>query len=97
MIDGGSAAASEIVAGALKEHNRAILVGEQTFGKGSVQELIPISKDTSLKITVAKWLTPNGNSISEEGLEPNIKISKDKESKDDTVLDRAVILLNTGK
>jgi len=97
LIDGGSASASEIVAGALKEHNRAILVGEQTFGKGSVQELIPISKDTSLKITVAKWLTPNGNSISEEGLEPNIKISKDKESKDDTVLDRAVILLNTGK
>ena len=65
LIDGGSASASEIVAGVMQDHGRAKLVGSQSFGKGSVQETIKITPDTLLKITVAKWLTPKGTSISE--------------------------------
>lgn len=98
LVNGGSASASEIVAGALKEHGIAKILGEKTYGKGSVQELIPISSDTSLKLTIARWLTPNGLSISESGLEPDIKVeqSKDDKEKDiDTQLEEAVkILLN---
>lgn len=75
LIDQGSASASEILAGALSEYDKAILIGEKTFGKGSVQELVPLTQDSSIKITVAKWYTPLGHSISESGLEPNIKIS----------------------
>lgn len=76
LVDGGSASASEIVAGALREHNIATLVGEKTFGKGSVQELIPVTDTTSLKVTVAHWLTPNGVSISTaQGIEPDVKVS----------------------
>ncbi len=71
LVDKGSASASEILAGALKEHGVADLVGEQTFGKGSVQELIAITDDTALKLTVAEWLTPNGVSISQAGLTPD--------------------------
>ena len=76
LIDGGSASASEIVAGALHEHDIAILIGTQSFGKGSVQELIPLSHDTALKLTIAQWLTPNGISISKEGLTPDIVVER---------------------
>lgn len=96
LVDGGSASASEILAGALKEHGIATLVGEKTYGKGSVQELVKITEDTSLKITVANWLTPNGVSISKEGLEPDIKIPitlKDYENKKDPQLEKAVEIL----
>ncbi|HDP36307.1 MAG TPA: PDZ domain-containing protein [Candidatus Atribacteria bacterium] len=74
LINGGSASASEIMAGALAEHQIATLIGEQTFGKGSVQELVSITDDTSLKFTIARWLTPNGHSISKEGLKPHIEV-----------------------
>lgn len=70
LVDQGSASAAEIMAGALAENNVAILVGQKTFGKGSVQELVPVTGDTSLKITIARWLTPNGLSISHNGLTP---------------------------
>jgi carboxyl-terminal processing protease len=96
LIDGGSASASEIVAGALQDHKRAVLVGSQSFGKGSVQEVIDITKDTLLKITVAKWLTPNGNSISEKGLTPDYEINiteRDLKDKKDPQMDKAVELL----
>ena len=76
LIDGGSASASEIVAGALRDHNRALVVGAQSFGKGSVQELFPLTKDTALKITIAKWLTPLGTSISAEGIVPDISFTE---------------------
>ena len=100
LVDGGSASASEILAGALSEHKLATLIGEQTYGKGSVQELVPVTDDTSLKITVAKWLTPNGISISLKGLAPDIKVSitkEDIENKKDPQLDRAISYLLTGK
>ncbi|MDD5318819.1 MAG: S41 family peptidase [Candidatus Pacebacteria bacterium] len=71
LIDGGSASASEIMAGALHEYGIVKLVGTQSFGKGSVQELIPLTSDTNLKVTVARWLTPNGFSISAQGLTPD--------------------------
>ncbi|MFA5736747.1 MAG: S41 family peptidase [Candidatus Paceibacterota bacterium] len=79
LIDQGSASASEILAGALSEHNKAILIGEKTFGKGSVQELVSLTDDSSIKITVAKWYTPNGHSISQSGLDPDIKVSLKEE------------------
>ncbi|MEI6528230.1 MAG: S41 family peptidase [bacterium] len=85
LVDGGSASASEILAGALQEQGKAKLVGVKTFGKGSVQELIPITKDTNLKVTIAKWLTPKGNSISESGLTPDFQVKMtDKDLKDGT-------------
>jgi len=74
LIDGGSASASEIVASALRDHGKAILIGEQSFGKGSVQELIPLTTDTSLKVTIARWLTPKGASISDGGITPDIVV-----------------------
>ena len=74
LVDEGSASASEIVAGALREHGVATLVGKNTFGKGSVQELIDITDETSLKVTIARWLTPKGQSISEGGLTPDVEV-----------------------
>lgn len=76
LINGGSASASEILAGALQEHGVATLIGETTFGKGSVQELVELPDGSSLKVTVARWLTPNGISISEGGLKPDIVITR---------------------
>lgn len=80
LVDRGSASAAEILAGALAEQGKATLVGEKTFGKGSVQELIPITDQTSLKITVARWLTPNGISISHEGLTPDVLVKVDEKA-----------------
>ncbi|USN87882.1 MAG: S41 family peptidase [Candidatus Nomurabacteria bacterium] len=76
LVDGGSASASEILAGALKEHKVATVIGTNTFGKGSVQELLNLDSGASLKVTVARWLTPEGKSISDGGLEPDIHISR---------------------
>ncbi len=75
LVNNGSASASEILAGALKEHGVAKLVGSTTFGKGSGQELVDITPDTSLKVTVARWLTPDGNSISEKGITPDVAVA----------------------
>ncbi|MBP9771746.1 MAG: S41 family peptidase [Candidatus Pacebacteria bacterium] len=97
LVDKGSASASEILAGALKEHGVAHLVGEQTFGKGSVQELIPITSDTALKLTVAEWLTPNGVSLSQAGLTPDYMVTlSDEDIKEgrDPQLERAVALFD---
>ena len=99
LVDGGSASASEILAGALQEHNVGVLIGEKTFGKGSVQELVDVTEDTSLKITIARWLTPNGISISNNGLMPDYEVditSEDLEADRDPQLDAALAFLNTG-
>lgn len=79
LINRGSASASEIVSGALKDHKRAILLGEKTFGKGSVQSIIPLKGNGALRLTTAKYYLPSGTSISETGVEPDILV---KESKD---------------
>ncbi len=76
LINKGSASASEIVSGALKDNLNTVLIGEKSFGKGSVQEVIDLPKGTSLKITVAKWLTPKGISINENGINPDIAIER---------------------
>lgn len=98
LIDEGSASASEIVAGALQENGVATLVGKNTFGKGSVQQLIDITDNTSLKVTIAKWLTPNGKSISDGGLTPDIEVELDVEEISDatpmdTQLQKAIEIL----
>ena len=79
LINKGSASASEIVAGALHDNKGVKLIGEKTFGKGSVQQVDELRFRTSLKITVAKWLTPKGRSISDEGIEPDIKVERTEE------------------
>ena len=76
LVDGGSASASEILAGALQDHDVATIIGAETFGKGSVQELVELSDGSSLKVTIARWLTPDGNSISNGGLTPDILIGR---------------------
>ncbi|OHB13909.1 MAG: hypothetical protein A3G05_00320 [Candidatus Zambryskibacteria bacterium RIFCSPLOWO2_12_FULL_45_14] len=96
LVDGGSASASEILAGALVEHGRAVLVGDKTFGKGSVQELVNITSETSLKVTIARWLTPNGLSISQNGITPEFVVKytpADREAKRDPQLDKAIEIL----
>ncbi len=95
LVDGGSASASEILAGALHDHNIATLVGTTTFGKGSVQELIKLTSQTSLKITIAKWFTPNRVSISDEGIDPDVLVEITPETKKgvDPQLEKAVELL----
>lgn len=93
LVDGGSASASEILAGALKEHHVATIIGAQTFGKGSVQELVNLDDGSSLKVTVARWLTPEGTSISEGGLTPDIIVERtpeDRLAEKDPQLDRAL-------
>lgn len=100
LVDKGSASASEILAGALSEHGKAKLVGEKTFGKGSVQELIPVTENTFIKLTIAKWLTPKGVSISDGGLTPNIEVKinkEDIEQNKDPQFDRAIDLLVKGQ
>jgi carboxyl-terminal processing protease len=76
LVDGGSASGSEIVAGALRDHGRATLMGERTFGKGSVQTVIPLRDGQALKLTTSRYFTPSGTSIHERGLEPDIVIRR---------------------
>lgn len=96
LVDEGSASASEIFAGALQEYGKATLIGNKTYGKGSVQQLIPITDTTSLKLTIAKWLTPNGVSLTGNGLDPDISVpvtKEDLEAKKDTQMQKAVEFL----
>ena len=99
MINYGSASASEIVAGALKDHKRAIILGENSYGKGSVQSIIPLRNKGAIRLTVAKYYLPSGKSISEVGVSPDIEINeKDDEfrikSETDNQLNYAIKLLN---
>lgn len=101
LVDGGSASASEIVAGALQEHGVAKLLGAQTYGKGSVQELIDLDNtEASLKVTIAQWYTPLGRSISDGGLQPDIEVSRTSQQMIDKVdpqLEAAIAWLNGNK
>ena len=99
LINYGSASASEIVAGALKDHKRAILLGENSFGKGSVQSIIPLKNDGAIRLTIAKYYLPSGKSISEVGVSPDIEISEESDefrikSETDNQLNYAIKLLN---
>ena len=74
LVNGGSASASEIVAGALQDHKRAVIMGQETFGKGSVQTIVPVNERTAVKLTTARYFTPNGRSIQAEGIVPDIEL-----------------------
>ena len=99
LINYGSASASEIVAGALKDHKRAILLGENSFGKGSVQSIIPLKNNGAIRLTVAKYYLPSGKSISEVGVSPDIEIGEETDdfkikTETDNQLNYAIKLLN---
>ena len=99
LINYGSASASEIVAGALKDHKRAILLGENSYGKGSVQSIIPLKNEGAIRLTVAKYYLPSGKSISEVGVSPDIEIEEETEefrikTETDNQLNYAIKLLN---
>ena len=99
LINYGSASASEIVAGALKDHKRAILLGENSYGKGSVQSIIPLKNDGAIRLTVAKYYLPSGKSISEVGVSPDIEIGEETDefrikTETDNQLKYAIKLLN---
>jgi carboxyl-terminal processing protease len=96
LINGGSASASEIVAGALRDYKRATLVGDQSFGKGSVQGLRDLSGGSSLKVTVAQWMTPGGDYIDNKGIAPDIEVELTREDINtnlDPQLDKAIELI----
>ena len=99
LINYGSASASEIVAGALKDHKRAILIGENSYGKGSVQSIIPLKNKGAIRLTVAKYYLPSGKSISEVGVSPDIEIDEENDdfkikTETDNQLNYAIKLLN---
>ncbi|MCX7928320.1 MAG: S41 family peptidase [Patescibacteria group bacterium] len=94
LINRGSASASEILAGALRDHGRAKLIGENSFGKGTIQEPVDLNGGGGLHVTVAKWLTPKGVWVNTTGLTPDIKISQDKQTEADEQLEEAVKFLS---
>ncbi len=100
LVDGGTASASEIVAGALQDYDRAMLIGEKTFGKGSVQLIYELSDTSRLHVTVAKWFTPKGNAIDGTGLTPDIEVlftEEDRTEGRDPQLERAISFLQNGE
>ena len=80
LVDGGTASASEIVAGALQDHKRAMVIGSQTFGKGSVQTILPLGNNAGLKLTTARYYTPSGRSIQAKGIEPDINVDDGRDT-----------------
>jgi carboxyl-terminal processing protease len=97
LVNGGSASASEIVAGAIQDRGRGVLIGETTFGKGSVQEINHLSDGSQLRVTIAHWFTPNNRGIHGQGIEPNITVAHGDDPKVDPQLDRAVEYILNGK
>lgn len=100
LVNGGSASASEIVAGALQDHKKATLIGEKTFGKGSVQDFESFPDGSALKITVAEWYTPNGNNINKEGITPDVIFKEDWQNEkigEDKMLDKAIEVISAAE
>ena len=99
LINYGSASAAEIVAGALKDHKRAILIGENSYGKGSVQSIIPLNNKGAIRLTISKYYLPSGKSISEVGITPDIEVTEQSDefrinTETDNQLNFALKLLN---
>ena len=96
LVNGGSASASEILAGALRDNRGATIVGEKTFGKGTVQEIQALRDGSSVKVSIAEWLTPKGEQINKKGLTPDIEVKltdEDTEQKRDPQLEKAIEIL----
>jgi len=97
LVNENTASASEIFSGALRDYDRAVLVGTKTYGKGSVQELVPVTEDTMLKVTIARWLTPKGTSLAHDGLNPDYEViptEDDYKNKKDVQFDKALEIVN---
>jgi len=99
LVNGASASASEILSGALKDSNKAVLVGKKTFGKGLVQKVVPLPNRTGLNVTIARYLTPNGTDINKLGIQPDVEVGNDfdffiNNSKNDVQLNKAKEILN---
>lgn len=98
VVNGGSASATEIVVGALKHYKATTVVGEKTFGKGTVQELVPLSGDALLKVTIKRWFTPSGTNVNEKGIKPNEEVGltqADLDAGSDPQLEKAIDVVNT--
>ena len=93
LINSGSASAAEIVAGALQDHDRAALLGSRSYGKGSVQSVMPLTGDHAIKLTTAYYYTPKGRSIHKTGIEPDTVVADTED--DDALLTEAVVLLKS--
>ncbi len=92
LVNQGSASASEILAGALKDYGRGKIIGQKTFGKGSVQDIIPLGGGAALRLTIAEWLTPKNNVVNKVGIEPEVKVDGEKTETSDPALDKALEL-----
>lgn len=92
LTNAGSASASEILAGALKDYGRAKIIGQKSYGKGSVQDIIPLGGGAALRLTIAEWLTPKGNVVNKVGIEPDIKVDGERTETADPILDKALEL-----
>lgn len=97
LVNGGSASASEIVAGAIRDNGRAILIGETSFGKGSVQQVHELSDGSELRVTIARWYTPANNTIDKTGIAPDIEVPMAFDAEEDIQLDRAIEYLLEGE
>jgi Periplasmic protease len=93
LVNGDSASAAEILAGALQDNKRAVLVGEKTYGKGLVQTVFPLPDGGALKLTTQKYFTPQGNDINKIGIIPDFKVSNDPDSEKDKQLEQAVSVM----
>ena len=94
LVNGNSASASEIFAGAIKDYGVGVLVGTQTFGKGIVQSLFPLSDGSAVKITVSRYYTPKGNNIHEVGITPDVILEYDEDAEEDNQLMKALEILS---
>lgn len=97
VVNEGSASAAEIVAGAMQDHRRGKIIGKKSFGKGTVQDLVNLSDGSTLKVTIAEWLTPNGHTINHDGIKPEIEIEDDPKTESDEALDKAITILSENK
>jgi carboxyl-terminal processing protease len=98
LVDGGTASSAEIVAGTLRDYDRAMIIGEPTFGKGSVQRIFGFSDGSTLRVTVAEWFTPSRGRIQDEGIQPDLEISASLDNtRDDPVMSTALRVLDSGK